>query len=73
MSLIRNEQTKLTATFLNGLGVAVFAVGAFAPLVSGLLSGGGPSWFTLALAILCVLAAGGLHWMGRAILRGLQP
>jgi hypothetical protein len=34
MSLVGNERTKLTATYLNGVAIAVFAIGSFAPLVS---------------------------------------
>ena len=32
MSLIHNERIKLRATYLNGLAIAVFAVGSLAPL-----------------------------------------
>jgi len=39
MSLIHNEQTKLTATYLNGLAMAIFAIGAVAPVVT-IFSGG---------------------------------
>lgn len=34
MSLVGNERTKLTATYLNRVAIAIFAIGAFAPLVS---------------------------------------
>ncbi len=34
--LVDNERLKLLATFLNGLGIAVFAVGALAPLISAI-------------------------------------
>jgi hypothetical protein len=32
---IHNERVKLGATWLNGLSIAVFAVGGFAPVISG--------------------------------------
>lgn len=32
--LVANERVKLTATWLNGLAVAVFAVGGFAPFIA---------------------------------------
>jgi hypothetical protein len=40
VSLVQNEQVKLTATYLNGLAIAIFAVGGLAPVV-GVVSGDG--------------------------------
>ena len=37
MSLIENEQAKLSATYLNGIGIALAAVGGIAPWVTFLL------------------------------------
>ena len=34
MSPVHNEQTKLTATWLNGVAIATVAVGGIAPLVA---------------------------------------
>ena len=34
MSLIQNEQVKLTATYLNGIGIALAAVGGIATWVT---------------------------------------
>ena len=34
MDLIRNERIRLFATYLNGIAIAVFAVGGLAPLFS---------------------------------------
>jgi hypothetical protein len=34
MSLVDNERAKLSATYFNGLAIAVMAIGGFAPLVS---------------------------------------
>ena len=39
--LVANEQTKLSATYLNGLAIAIFAVGGLAPVVA--LVTGSPS------------------------------
>lgn len=39
----RNEQRKLSATYLNNTGVAVFAAGAFSPLASFVVN---PPMFT---------------------------
>ena len=33
MSLIHNERTQLTATYLNGIAIAIFAVGGFAQAI----------------------------------------
>lgn len=34
MSLIHNERAKLTATYINGIAIAIFAVGSFAPALN---------------------------------------
>lgn len=73
MTLVRNEQTKLTATFLNGIGVAVFAVGGLAPVFSSLYTENGPPTFTLIMSVICFCAAMCLHWTARIILRRLEP
>lgn len=65
MSLIHNERTKLTATFLNGLAVAIIAIGGFAPFVNG-------AWGWTKGGI-CLAAGYGLHLLARAVLKGLQP
>ena len=65
MSLIHNERTKLSATFLNGLAIAIIAIGGFAPFVSGTWGWG--------KAAICVVAGVGLHFTGRFVLKGLQP
>lgn len=73
MSLIRNEQTKLLANYLNGLAVAVFAVGAFSPIVSAIYAAGSPSWFTSVVGLVCFAVSGALHYGGYLTLRRLQP
>ncbi|MFT3689018.1 hypothetical protein [Paenirhodobacter sp.] len=73
MSLIRNEQTKLTATYLNGVAIAVFAVGGLAPVFSSLYSGAGPSVFLLVVSVVCFLVSFALHYGARMALRRLEP
>ena len=34
MSLVHNEQTKLTATYLNGVATALFGIGGIAPVLA---------------------------------------
>ncbi len=72
MSLIRNEQTKLTATFLNGIGIAVFAVGSLAPVLSSLNGAIGQSVTLFIGSGVCLIASGALHWTARQILKGLE-
>ncbi len=69
---VHNERTKLTATFLNGLAVAIFAVGGLAPAFTTLY-GDRPVALPLALGVLvCLLASGALHYWARRSLRGLR-
>lgn len=70
--LVRNERRKLTATYLNGLAIAVFAVGGLAP-VAGLIQGtvgsvAGPA----TLVIICLLLSGVLHWVALLMLKGME-
>lgn len=71
--MIHNEQTKLTATYLNGVAIAVFAVGGLAPVFSSLYGTTGPTNFLLAMSVVCFLASLSLHWIARTILRRLEP
>ncbi len=75
MSLIHNERTKLTATWLNTLATALLAAGAIAP-VAALLYGIADvrTGRLTALGVVTVCVAGGacLHWSGRAWLRRLR-
>jgi len=71
--LVNNERLKLLATFVNGMGIAIFAVGALAPLFSDL---GGPIGITQVTAVssgICFFGACCLHYLASTILRGLRP
>ena len=73
MSLVHNERAKLTATYLNGVAIALLAVGSFAPMVSAF---GTPSRSinTLAAQIgICLIVSGILHLVARRFLRRLVP
>jgi hypothetical protein len=75
VSLVQNEQVKLTATYLNGVAITMFAVGGLAPvvaLVSGSTLSASPAG-TMALTLVCVSVSLALHVLGRWFLRGLQP
>ena len=73
MSLVKNEQAKLTATYLNGLAIALFALGIFAPLFSSLYSGvisaTAVKLFISVVVCFCVSIA--LHFLARRTLKGL--
>lgn len=70
-NLIHNEQTKLRATFLNGLGIALFAVGGLAPLFSALNNDREPTLINLATSGFCFLGGIALHYVGQRILKRL--
>jgi hypothetical protein len=67
--LVDNEQTKLSATYVNGLAIAIMAAGVVAPLVGVFTTDSAlPSW-QLALIFLCCMAiSGGLHYVARLLL-----
>ncbi len=75
MSLIRNEQIKLTATYLNGLAITVFAVGGLAPVFSYTFGSiaGQPLWAVVFVAAICLIVSAVLHLVARRILRDLSP
>ena len=69
--LVRNERTKLTATYLNGLAIAVFAVGALAPSINATNSQAS-MWPVAPIIVICVLVSVALHFAGRRGLKGLE-
>lgn len=68
----RNERAKLTATYVNNVAVALFAVGALGPLLSVLYGVQGSAGSTLIGGAVCLLASYLLHLTGRRFLRGLE-
>jgi predicted membrane protein len=73
--LVRNEQTKLTAAWLNALGAAIIAAGVFAPVLASLYGVSQPvrSWLLLPLLSATCFAFGAfLHGLGRLALRRLR-
>lgn len=75
MSLVHNEQTKLSAAWVNTLATALVAAGTFAPfagLLYGLarpeVSGAG----LVFIAVACLVAGIALHFGGRFLLTGLR-
>jgi hypothetical protein len=75
MSLVRNERTKLTATWFNALATALVAAGTFAPaaaLLYGLSQPAIGAAFMIALVAGCLIFGIGLHLAGRAMLGRLR-
>jgi len=75
----RNEQKKLSATYLNNLGVGVFAVGTFTPVASFVvqpsLDWSGAASMPVRTAVFSLCCLGGsmaLHLFGRLFLRGCE-
>ena len=71
LDLVRNERTKLRATYLNGLAIAVFAVGGFAPVVSYLSSGTAHYSVVAGLGAVCVLCSWLMHILAQRSLKEL--
>lgn len=70
--LVRNEQTRLTATYVNGLAMAIFGIGCFTPLVGIPLSAGLLPSLIIVLVLGCMSASVGLHLLAKLILGGLE-
>lgn len=69
---IHNERTKLTANWLNGLAIALAAVGGFAPAASYLSTGSGQTTTLTITALGCVFTSAALHWLARRLLGRLR-
>ncbi|WP_172121545.1 amino acid transporter [Devosia sp. 919] len=69
--LVRNEQRKLTATYMNGVPMALVGIGALAPIVALAQSSSGSP--TAAFVVVgCFISSLGLHWLARRHLKGLE-
>jgi hypothetical protein len=70
--LVNNERLKLLATFVNGLGIATFAVGALGPTISGLSRADTHNPLAILTTLICFLGALILHYLASIILKGLR-
>ena len=70
--MIWNERLKLLSNYLNGLAIAIFAVGGIAPVFSILYDGAQPDGFTVTLALICLGVSVVLHIVGQTILGRLR-
>nr|WP_281503070.1 amino acid transporter [Ancylobacter crimeensis] len=72
--MIHNERTKLTALYLNGLSIALFAVGAVGPVISVMNEPASTRTpFIGLVAGVCILSSGALHYAARYVLGRLRP
>ncbi|MCJ2066014.1 amino acid transporter protein [Methylobacterium sp. J-088] len=72
-TLVANERITFSATYVNGLAVAIFAVGGFAPFVSTALSDRPHFAPVLIAMVVCWIMSGAMHWAVRYALRNLRP
>jgi len=72
MSLVHNERTKLTATYINGVAIAVFAVGSFAPAIASLNGVGSLLSAGNLIVLICLGASAALHFLARRTLKALR-
>jgi hypothetical protein len=75
MSLVRNERTKLTANWCNGLATALVAAGFFAPgsaLLYGVSQLSVDFAYVVVLALACLALGTGIHLIGIGILGRLR-
>ncbi|MEQ1900941.1 MAG: amino acid transporter [Devosia sp.] len=70
--LVDNEKAKLSATFLNGVAIALLAVGVLAPAASFAAGTPATPGVLVILAVGCILLSAGLHYLGRQVLSGLK-
>jgi hypothetical protein len=72
----RNEQRKITATYINGIAVAFAAIGTLTPLllvVQQMAAGGtNLNWAPFVIIPVCVLGSLGLHLLARQQLEGME-
>jgi hypothetical protein len=71
--LAYTEQVKLMATWLNGIAIAIFAVGGLAPMVAAVTAENGKIGAFLGLLVLgSVTASMWMHILARQVLRRLE-
>lgn len=71
-TLVHNERLKLTATYANGLAIAVFAVGGFAPIFGFLSAERSPNTAVIIFVAICFPMSVSLHLIARRALEGLR-
>lgn len=72
----RNEQTKLLATGVNNIAVALVVIGGVTPITAvsfGMPSAPPFSIGTVAFAVIWLCTGASIHWVAGRILRSLEP
>lgn len=69
---IHNERVKLTATWLNGLAIAIFAVGSLVPVFTTLYGEGQVTGYLALGVVICLFASPALHYWARRMLKDLR-
>lgn len=72
LDTVHNERQKITATYVNGLGFALFAVGGVAPIIGSLNHLGPVGIGSIVVPAVCFASSGALHWFARRVLGGLK-
>lgn len=75
MKTVHNERLKVSATFLNGIAIAILAIGGLSPAVQAVRTVALPAeeWTrTILIAVVCLFTAGIRHFAARAMLGGLK-
>lgn len=70
--LVHNERLKLTATYVNGLAIAVFAVGGFAPILNFIAASIAPGYAVACFVVICFPLSFALHLLARRMLEDLK-
>jgi hypothetical protein len=73
MKTVHNERLKITAAFLNGIAIAIFAIGGLAPAIQAgrVTVESEPLGGTILVVVICAGVAGILHLAARELLGGL--
>lgn len=72
LTAVYNERVKLTANWMSSVAVAVFAIGALAPLFAALY-GTQPASVRMVVGTgICILAALALHYWARRSLKDIR-
>lgn len=74
MSLVDNEQRKLTAGYLNTIAAATMITGVVAPAIATTYDLPGPKvgLFAGLCSFIWFLISVGLHWCARRLMKGLR-
>jgi hypothetical protein len=77
LSKLSEERTKLTANWLNAIASGMIVTGGVAPVIAAFFNIPGPSqasygWLVSVVGG-CLFVGGVLHFLGRMLLRSLDP